>query len=96
MRLKTGKIQFLLVFFLLFTGVIFGWGVKLFPSTALAGRIKNLVETEMSGFLTADVQINEVGLFFFARSSGGYDPYHRGKPVLTAGRSASGWTGLNY
>lgn len=87
MRLKTGKIQFLLVFFLLFTGVIFGWGVKLFPSTALAGRIKNLVETEMSGFLTADVQINEVGLFFFAPELRGVTiRTTEGKPVLTAGK----------
>lgn len=87
MRLRTSKIQFLLVFFFLLVGIAFVWGVKVFPSTALAGRIKHLVENEMSRFFSAEVQINEVGLFFFA-------PEFRevkirtaeGTPVLTAGK----------
>ena len=87
MRLKTGKIQFLLVFFVLLIGVIFFWGVKVFPSTELAGRIKNLVENEMSRFLSAEVQINEVGLFFFAPELRGVEIRSaEGKPVLTAAK----------
>ncbi|HHW12535.1 MAG TPA: hypothetical protein GXX33_05990 [Firmicutes bacterium] len=87
MRLRTGKIRFLYAFFLLFFGVVFIWGVKVFPSTTLAGRIKHVVENEMSRFLSAEVQIKEVGLFFFSpelreveiRTAGG-------KPVLTAAK----------
>ena len=87
MQSKTGKIRFFLVFFFLFIGAVFGWGVKVFPSTALAGRIKNLVEDEMSRFLSAEVQINEVGLFFFAPELREVEiRTAEGKPVLIAGK----------
>ncbi|NLM36601.1 MAG: hypothetical protein GX202_00555, partial [Firmicutes bacterium] len=85
MRLRTGKIRFLYAFFLLFFVVVFVWGVKFFPSTAPAGRIKDLVEKEMSSFLAADVRINEVGLFFFAPELRKVEIRTvEGKPVLTA------------
>lgn len=87
MQLSSGKIRFLYAFIFVALVSAFGWGFKLFPSTALAGRIKLMVEQEISRFLSAEVQIEEVGLFFFA-------PELRevkirtaeGEPVLTAER----------
>src|SRR5690554_1952707 len=61
-----GRIRFLLVCLFLLVVLSFYVGFKVLPSTTSADRLKVLVEQEMSRYLSAEVQIKEVGLFFFA------------------------------
>lgn len=85
MRLTTGRIRFLLAFFLVLIITLFLWGFIFFPSSRLAYRIRTLVEDELSRFLAAEARINEVGLFFFAPELREVKIRTRtGEPMMTA------------
>jgi autotransporter translocation and assembly factor TamB len=66
LQLITGKIRFLLVFFLFLIITAFIWGYFFFPSSKMADRIRVMIEEELSRLLCAEAQVKAVGLFCFA------------------------------